>query len=120
MKKILVVEVDKKISMALKIRLRSAGFQVLQAFDTISGTSMAKKYQPDVILLDISMPGGDGFDVAERVRDVIGCSAAIIFVTAHKEPELRKRAIEEFGAAGFFEKPYDSRALLDTVEKSVI
>ena len=114
MKKVLVVEDDKKISMALKIRLRSAGFQVLQAFDTVGGTSMAKKYQPEVILLDISMPGGDGFDVAERVRDVIGSSAAIIFVTAHKEPEFRKRAME-FGAAGFFEKPYDSQALLDAV-----
>lgn len=114
MKKILVVEDDKQIAMALKVRLRAAGYQVLQAFDTVSGTSMVKKHQPDGILLDISMPGGDGFDVAERVRDSIGSSAPIIFITAHKEPELRRRAAD-LGAAGFFEKPYDSQALLNTV-----
>ena len=118
MKKILVVEDDKKISMALKVRLRAAGYQVLLAFDTVGGTSMAKKYQPDVILLDISMPGGDGFDVAERVRDVIASEAAIIFVTAHKEQEFRDRALE-FGAKGFFEKPYDSEALLKTIAAAV-
>ena len=118
MKKILVVEDDKKISMSLKIRLRSAGYQVLQAFDTVVGTSMARKHQPDVILLDISMPGGDGFDIAERVRDTIGSEAAIIFVTAHKEPEFRERALK-LGATGFFEKPYDSDALLKTIAAAV-
>lgn len=117
MKKILVVEDDKKISLALAIRLRAVGYQVIQAYDTVGGTSMAKKHEPDVILLDISMPGGDGFNVAQRVRKIIGSEPVIIFLTAHKEPELRQRAME-FGAAGFIEKPYDADRLIELIAKA--
>jgi two-component system response regulator GlrR len=117
MKKVLVVEDDKKISMALAIRLRAAGYQVIQAYDTIGGTSMAKIHKPNVILLDISMPGGDGFNVAQRVRKMTGPEPIIIFLTAHKELELRQRAME-FGAAGFVEKPYDARSLIELIAEA--
>lgn len=114
MKKILIVEDDKNIVMALTIRLRAAGYEVFQAYDVVSGTSMAVKHQPQLILLDISMPGGNGFDVADRIRNKIGIPANIIFLTAHKEPALRERAMQ-MGAAAFFEKPYDPDSLLDTI-----
>ncbi|MCP4409422.1 MAG: response regulator [Gammaproteobacteria bacterium] len=114
MKKILIVEDDKKIVMALTIRLRAAGYEVVQAYDVISGTSMAIKHQPQLILLDISMPGGNGFDIAERIQNRMGIPANIIFLTAHKEPELREKAMQ-MGAAAFFEKPYDPDSLLNTI-----
>ncbi len=114
MKKILIVEDDKKIVMALSIRLRAAGYEVFQAYDVVSGTMMAKKHEPQLILLDISMPGGNGFDVADRIRNKMDLPANIIFLTAHKEPALREKAMQ-MGAAAFFEKPYDPDLLLDTV-----
>ena len=67
--KILLVEDDEKIVKALTIRLKSQGFDVVSAFDAVMAISKAMEHHPDVILLDISMPGGNGFTVAERLND---------------------------------------------------
>jgi len=114
MKKVLIVEDDKNIALALVIRLRKAGYETFHASDAVTGTGLAAKHRPNVVLLDISMPGGNGFDVASRVQNMLGVSAAIIFITAHKNPLLRQQA-EEAGAVAFFEKPYDSQQLLSAV-----
>ena len=64
-KKILIVVDDKKISTALAVRLRATGYEVAMAYDAVLAFSTAVKHQPDLVVLDISMPGGDGFAVAE-------------------------------------------------------
>ena len=70
MKKILVVEDDAKIAAALRIRLESVGYQVVSAGDGFSGLKMTMTHRPDLILLDIMMPVGMGFSVAERLKDL--------------------------------------------------
>ena len=60
MTKILVVEDDEKISKALNIRLSFDGYEVSRAFDAIAALNMLKEDQPDLVLLDISIPGGNG------------------------------------------------------------
>lgn len=117
MKKILVVEDDKDISRALSIRLRAAAYEVFIAQDAVQGVSMANKHMPDLMLLDISMPAGSGFSVAERVQDLANTAGTpMIFITASKEPELREKAME-LGAAAYFEKPFDSEQLLESIEQ---
>ena len=106
-KKILIVEDDRKIALALALRLRSAGYEATMAFDALSGVNLAVKLQPDLVLLDISMPAGNGFTVAERVQTLVPTPTPIIFLTASKQPGFRQRA-EELGAVGFFEKPYEA------------
>ena len=69
-KKILIVEDDAKILKALSIRLKSEGFDVIGATDGMSGTALARKEEPDLLLLDISMPAGGGFGVAENVANM--------------------------------------------------
>lgn len=116
MSKILIVEDDEKISMALTIRLRSAGYEVLAAHDALMAVSTARKAQPDLVLLDIMMPGGNGFTVAENLQNLSETAKTpIIFLTASKKPGLKERA-EEIGAAGFIEKPYDGDSLVSQVE----
>jgi DNA-binding response OmpR family regulator len=115
MKKILVIEDDAKIAAALRVRLGAAGYEILTAGDGFTGLKMTMTHTPDLILLDIMMPVGMGFSVAERLRDLGLGEIPIIFITASKRAGLRKTA-QQLGAAGFFEKPYDADELLAAVK----
>ncbi len=114
MKKILVVEDDAKITAALRIRLESAGYEVVAAGDGFSGLKMTMTHKPQLILMDIMMPVGMGFSVAERLKNLGMGDIPIIFITASKRAGLRKTA-QQLGAAGFFEKPYDADELLSAI-----
>jgi DNA-binding response OmpR family regulator len=117
--KILVVEDDKRIALALTVRLRAAGYDVITAPDAVLAVSLALKHHPDLMVLDILMPGGNGFVVAERIQDLEAMlGIPCIFLTASKQPGLREQA-RRLGAAGFFEKPYDAGALLATIRKTL-
>lgn len=119
MKKILIVEDDKDISLALTVRLKSEGFDVSVAPDAVHGMMKAVKEQPTLIIMDISMPGGNGIDIAKRIRskpEIL--DVPIIFITANHEPQLKVYATE-LDACGFFQKPYDADELLSAVQKAV-
>lgn len=118
MKKILIVEDDRKIVMALGVRLKAAGYECVMAFDAVGGVSTARKERPDLVLLDISMPAGNGFQVAERIQSWVPTGAPIIFLTASRQPGLRERA-EDLGAAGFFEKPFEFSDLLAAIRDAL-
>ena len=116
MKKILIVEDDQKIAMALVIRLKANGYNASIAPDAIAGASQARVLKPDLILLDISLPGGDGFQLAEtflRMPETSG--TPVIFITASKSPELLEKVME-LGAIGLFEKPFDTEKLLGSID----
>ncbi|MBV1907028.1 MAG: response regulator [Pseudomonadales bacterium] len=116
MKTVLIVEDDRKISMAVCVRMQALGFEVAQAFDAAMAPVQARKSNPDLVMLDITMPGGDGFVVFDRLRNLTQTAATpIIFMTASKQPELRQKA-EELGAAAFLEKPFGAGELTDTVK----
>ncbi len=119
MAKILIVEDDKKIAAALAIRLKAEEFQVEIAVDAIMGIACARRFKPDLIILDISMPAGDGFTVAERLRSLTQTMLTpFIFLTASKQPGLRERAMES-GAADFFEKPYEPNELMAAIKNAL-
>jgi DNA-binding response OmpR family regulator len=117
-KKILIVEDDQKIALALALRLRAAGYETSTAFDAVGGISEAMRFRPDLVLLDVSLPAGSGFTVAERMRSATPAFTPIIFLTASKQPGLQERA-QELGAVGYFEKPYEAEALLTAVHQHV-
>lgn len=117
MPKVLIVEDDKKIALALSLRLKAKGYEVAFAQDAMAGLNMANREKPDLVLLDISMPAGGGFHVAERMQSLSGTvGIPIIFLTASKDPSYKTRATE-LGAAAYFEKPYEPEELLSTIER---
>lgn len=116
--RVLIVEDDEHISMAIKVRLEANGFEVVTAIDAIVGLDMAVKKQPDLVILDISMPGGNGFRVAERLMTVADNPPPIIFITASTLPELRERA-NRLKALAFFEKPFDVDDLIPIVRDGI-
>jgi two-component system KDP operon response regulator KdpE len=115
MKRILIIEDDRKIAMALALRLKSAGHEANAAYDALTGVNAAVKNLPDLVLLDIGLPGGDGFAVAEKIQSLVRTPIPMIFITASKQPGFRQRA-NELGAAGYFEKPYEAEDLLAAIQ----
>ena len=118
MKKILIIEDDAKIAAALAIRLEGAGYSAMTAPDGLAGLKLALENKPDLILMDIWMPVGIGFSVAQRLQSLGLSGVPIIFITASKIKGLRKTA-ERLGAVAFFEKPYDSEQLMAAVRKAL-
>ena len=118
MNKILIIEDDAKIVAALAIRLEAAGYGVLTAPDGFSGLKQALDEKPDLILMDIWMPVGLGFSVAQRLASVGLGGIPIIFITASKLKGLAETA-KKLGAVAFFEKPYDPEQLLAAVARGL-
>jgi DNA-binding NtrC family response regulator len=118
MKKILIIEDDKRIAASLEIRLKGAGYQVATASDGLKGLTSAIRTKPDLIVSDIWLPSAIGFLVAERLKNVGLGETPIIFITASKKHELWELA-QEVGAVAFFEKPYDSEKLLKAISSAL-
>lgn len=116
MKKVLLIEDDKELTLALGMRLKAMGYEVHSAADAVSAISVARKAEPDVVLIDFNLPGGNGFTVAERLRTLLQTSATpFVIITASKEAGLKERA-RELGASAFLEKPFDATRLSDVIE----
>lgn len=118
-KKILIVDDERDIVRVLMIRLQTSGYDVVAAFDGAQGVFMAHKEKPDLIILDIRMPAGDGFSVAARLRrSVHTWGIPIIFLTGSPERGAEERAME-MGARFYIKKPYDPEELLDAVKRAL-
>ena len=115
MKKILIVEDDKNIAMAMSIRLKAYDYDIELAHDAVVATTRANNYKPDLILLDIMLPGGNGLMLAERFKEMPDIKdVPIVFISASRKPGLKQKAMD-VGGADFIEKPFDSGHLLCTV-----
>lgn len=118
-KKILIVDDERDIVRALTIRLRSSGYSPVVAFDGAQGIFMAHKKRPKLILLDIRMPAGDGFSVAEKLKESRRTSRIpIIFLTGSPERDAEEKA-RDLGGRYFIRKPYDSEELLDAIKRAL-
>jgi DNA-binding response OmpR family regulator len=118
-KKILIVDDERDIVKALMIRLQSNGYDVIAAFDGAQGLFMANKEIPDLVILDIRMPAGDGFSVGGILRQSDRTHRIpIIFLTGSPETNAEERAME-VGARFYIKKPYDPEELLDAVKRAL-
>lgn len=111
--KILVVDDEKPIADILKFNLEKEGYEVVLAFDGIEAVELAFSEQPDLILLDLMLPGKDGMDVCREVRAKL--QTPIIMLTA-KDGEIDKVLGLELGADDYVTKPFSTRELLARVK----
>src|SRR6202050_5554210 len=119
MKTVLLIDDDNVFLLAIGVRLKAMGYTVYAAKDAVSAVSAVRKNNPDVIVLDVSLPAGDGFLVAERLQNlIISAATPIIFVTASEKPGLRERAMK-LGAVAFLAKPFGATTLADAVESAL-
>ena len=100
---ILVIDDEPNMLQLLERILTSEGFNVKLATDGVYGVSLLREEDPDLVLLDIMMPGPDGFLVIDRIREE--SNAPIIMLTAKRDTESIRKAIE-LGADDFVKKPF--------------
>lgn len=116
-KKILVVDDEEDVAKALKARLKANGYHVISATDSVQAFMMANKEKPDLIILDIMIPGGGGFIVAERLKQSSATHhIPIIFLTGISGGEERAYKV---GASGYLMKPYQPEKLLETIHNTL-
>jgi len=118
-KRILIVDDERDIVKGLMIRLQGAGYEVVAAFDGAQGVFMAHKEKPDLIILDIRMPAGNGFSVAQRLKGSIHTfTTPVIFLTGSPEKIAEEKAMA-LGARFYVKKPYDPEELLDAIKRAL-
>ena len=118
-KKIMIVEDDKDTVRALGVRLKSQGYNLVVATDAISAISTARKEKPDLIVLDLGLPGGDGFVVMQRLRSNYELMMVPIIVVSARDPFLNEERALEAGAEAFLQKPVKDAAFSAAIEKAL-
>ncbi len=115
--KILVVDDEEDMAKALKVRLKANGYNVVFASDSIQAFMIANQENPDLILLDILIPGGGGFVVAERLKQSAATNRIpIIFLTGIPGGEERAYKL---GASGYVMKPYQPEELMEAIHNAL-
>ena len=108
--KILIVEDEKRLADSLKTLLEGKGFTVEAVYDGETGSTYAELGIYDLLILDVMMPGMDGYELARRVRSQ-RCSTPILMLTARSSIEDRIEGLNA-GADYYLTKPFDTRELL--------
>ncbi len=116
-KTVLLIEDDPDTQMGLKLRLEFSDYEVHIASDGVSAISLARTVKPDLILLDLGLPAGDGYVVMERLKALGGVSTVpIVVLTARVAATNKDRSIEA-GASAFLTKPVDNAELVGTIDR---
>ena len=117
--KILIVDDDPDLRQALRLRLRANQLDTVHATDGYSAIAAAYREKPDLILLDLGLPAGDGFVVLDRLQqDDKLCAIPVIVLTARDPQGNESRALHE-GAVAFFQKPADNTELMSMIRATL-
>ncbi|MCO7245111.1 response regulator [Halomonas sp. Mc5H-6] len=115
MARVLVVDDEPNILISLEFLMQQGGFEVLTAEDGEQALAHVQQSKPDLILLDISLPGISGFDVLEQLRQAPDTAALpIIMLTAHGREVEREKGMA-LGADDYITKPFSTQALVEKV-----
>lgn len=112
---ILVADDDKDLVMALSIRLRAAGYDIITAHDGETAYEQANQNKPDLIILDVRMPAAGGFSSIDRLKHSLNTrNIPVIFLTAFDDEDMREEG-RQLGAAGFFRKPFNDEEFMAAI-----
>ncbi len=116
---VLIADDDLDLIHGLCRRMRKSGFNLILAMDGYQAVSLTRKHEPDVIVLDINMPAGDGFSVIERVHELqTKKDAPIICITGERTARIIDRC-GELGAYAVLYKPFDTQDLIETIRQAM-
>ncbi|PAW72054.1 MAG: DNA-binding response regulator [Verrucomicrobiia bacterium Tous-C4TDCM] len=116
MQKILIIEDERDIADLVGFNLERAGYEVLKAHDGITGADMAIQLRPDLVILDLMLPGKDGYRVFKDLRrDTRSSGIPVIMLTARAQTEDRIQGLEA-GADDYLTKPFSPKELMLRVQ----
>ena len=114
-KKILVIDDDPDVRLGLQLRLQANHYDVVFAVDGLASIVEARRHMPDLIILDLGLPAGDGFSVLERLKTNQNlCLIPVIVLSGRDRNANRERALKA-GARFFLQKPVANDRLLSVI-----
>lgn len=118
--KILIVDDDPDLRQALRLRLRANHYETVNAGDGYSAIAQAYKERPDLIILDLGLPAGDGFVVLDRLQRDDKLSSIPVIVLTARDPQSTEQHVLDAGASSFFQKPADNAELLEVIRATLL
>ena len=118
-KKILIVDDDPDVRQGMYVRLKANHYDAIFAADGLAGMSEARKHGPDLIILDLGLPAGDGFVVMERLKTFPSLAVIPIIVVSGRSGQVNRERAISAGATAFLEKPVDNAELLAVVRRAL-
>jgi DNA-binding response OmpR family regulator len=117
--KILIIEDDLDLRRGLNLRLRAGNYDTAFAADAVMALSIAKKEAPDLILLDLGLPGGDGFLVLDRMKCIASLAGTPVIVLSARDPKANEKRALDAGVDAFFQKPVDNELLMTAIQRAL-
>jgi len=117
--KILIVDDDPDLRRGLNLRLRANHYETAYATDGFSAIAMAQKEHPDLIILDLGLPAGDGFVVLERLQQSANLATIPVIVLTARDPQSSRERTLKAGAMAFFQKPVDNGELMSAIRSTL-
>lgn len=118
-KKILIVEDDADTRRGLNLRLRAANYETFFAVDALMAITVAKKEMPDLILLDLGMPAGDGFVIMDRLHNLASTSCIPIIIVSARDPQENRPRAMAAGADEYLQKPVNNGDLMFAIRHAL-
>ena len=116
-KKILVVDDEQQLALAVKIRLQSVGYEVVTASDGQQGLELVEKERPDLVILDVLMPNMDGYSCLREINARFGRGKVPVIVLTARD--RMKDLFELEGIEDYVIKPFDHGDLLVRIERTL-
>jgi diguanylate cyclase (GGDEF)-like protein len=117
--KVLVIDDSECVQRLLKARLSSEGLELIEALDGESGLRLAEEHRPDIVLLDLSMPGMDGFQVLRQLKENLVLDQIPVLVLSGMQSPQDKVTAFDLGAIDFIAKPFDLAELRVRVRSAI-
>ncbi|MBU1356323.1 MAG: response regulator [Candidatus Edwardsbacteria bacterium] len=118
-KKIMVVDDEPYIARVIKFKLEQEGYTVISANDGQSGLQKIKEEKPDMVLLDVMMPGLSGYEVCQKIReDAELAGIPVVILTAKGQERDREQGLT-MGASDYITKPFSPNRLLELVKSMI-
>src|ERR1700722_3875435 len=118
-KKILVVDDDPDISRGMGVRLKANHYDTFFATDAVSTLREARKHEPDLIILDLGLPNGHGFEVIEKVKVWPSLAMIPIIVVSAQDVRANKERAIKARAKAYLQKPVDNVELLRIIRQAL-
>lgn len=115
---VLIVEDDADLAFALGVRLRRSGYDVITAPDAVMAQQLAVRDQPDVIILDLGLPGGGGMTSLRRAKSNANTALMPVVVLTASDHSV-EADVHDAGAVEFHQKPVDNATLTDVIERAL-
>jgi two-component system KDP operon response regulator KdpE len=116
---ILIVDDDPDMRQALQIRLRANGYDVHCAEDGVGAISEARKHTPDLIVLDLGLPAGDGFFVLDILKKNLNLSSIPVIVLSGRDRRANEERVLNAGGRAFLQKPVQTNEFLAVIRQTL-